>query len=437
MTIDETLGTLAGADVYVVDGVISDIGANLSVPEGTEEIDASRMIVMPGMIETHWHTWTSLMRNLLSPGNEYFAVKRAFVPHMTPEAYYASDMLAFAEALNAGITTIHNYCHHVASPETVEAEMRAHQDSGLRALYTFGHRDGQPNEEPIDFALAEQVMSDWFSGSSPFEGLVDFGYNSRGPHVIGEELYRREMDWAFGNDLMTAVHAGQGRRNFAAKPMKDWGYLGPKTLLVHYVHAEAEDRAVMAEVGASLSYSIQSELRLGSAGGQAQQLVHMFNDDVNVSLSFDGNTLAQIDMFEQMATAWYMGIPFNGSSTEGLKPLDFPDVLRMGTINGAKALGIADKTGSLTVGKRADIVLLRADDLNMVPNGFVDGMLARSARAANVDTVIVDGRIMKRDGKIVGLDIDRIREDVARATFDVRKEIGDIYMPESTTAPTY
>lgn len=437
LTVDDALGNIEGADIHVKDGTIAAIGPNLAVPEGIEEIDASRMIVMPGLIETHWHIWTSLMRNLLAPGYEYFPVKRAFVPLMTPEAYYASDMLAMAEAVNAGITTIHNYCHHVMGPESVEAEMQAHKDGGLRALYTFGHRDGQDKEAPIDMALADRVRGEWFGAGSPFEGLVEFGFNSRGPNSISEELYRREMDWAFSHDMMTAVHCGQSRRNFAATPLKDWGYLGPKTLMVHYVHATPEDRAAMAETGAPLSYSVPSELRLGSAGYQAEQLVHMFNDGITVSLSFDGNTLAQIDMFELMATAWYMGVPFKGTTTEGLEPINFGDAIRMGTINGAKALGIEERTGSLTVGKRADIVLLRADDLNLVPYGFIEGMVARSARAANVDTVIVDGRIMKRGGEIVGLDTGKIREDVARVTHEARKKAGDIFAPTSETVPTY
>nr|WP_244447998.1 amidohydrolase family protein [Neorhizobium vignae] len=180
----------------------------------------------------------------------------------------------------------------------------------------------------------------------------------------------------------------------------------------------------MAETGAPLSYSVHSELRLGNSGYQAQQLVHMFNAGVNVSLSFDANALAPIDMFESMSSAWYMGIPFKGSDTEKSKPINFADVIKMGTINGAKALGIADRTGSLTVGKRADIVLVRADDLNMLPYGRPEGMIGRTARAANVDTVLVDGRVMKRGGKLVGLDVERIKEEAVREAYDLRGRAG-------------
>lgn len=423
VSVDDVIGNVEGADVHVKDGVIVAIGMGLEAP-AAEVIDASKMIVMPGMVDTHFHIWTSIMRNLLAPAFEYFGVKGAFVPHMTAPDFYASDMLAMAESLNAGITTLHNYCHHVVSEETVEAEMRAHQDSGMRALFSFGHKDGLDKETPIDLALAGRVQDKWFGASSPLDGLTTFGINSRGPATLSESLFRQEMDWAFERDLLVAMHAGQGRYSFGVVPMQDWGYLGPKTLIVHFVHAKPEDRAAMAETGASLSYSVHSEFRLGNGGYQAQQLVHMFNDGVNVSLSFDANALAPIDMFEAMSTAWYMGIPYAGTDTEGLNPLNFPDVIKMGTINGAKALGLDGITGSLTVGKRADIVLVRADDLNMVPYGNVEGMIGRTARGANVDTVIADGRIMKRGGELVGLNVGKIKEDAVRSAYDLRKRAG-------------
>jgi 5-methylthioadenosine/S-adenosylhomocysteine deaminase len=411
VTVDDTLGNIEGADVHVKDGVIVAIGKGLEAP-GAELIDASKMIVMPGMIDTHFHIWTN----------------------MTPNDFYASDMLAMAEGINAGVTTLHNYCHHVMSPETVEAEMRAHQDSGMRALFTFGHRDGLEADKTIDLDLAGRVNDQWFGATSPFENVMSFGINSRGPATLSEEIFRKEMDWAFERDLMTTMHAGQNRYSYGVVPLKEWGYLGPKTLIVHFVHAKAEDRAAMVETGASLSYSVHSEWRLGNSGMQAEQLVHMFNDGVNVSLSFDTNSLAPIDMLESMASAWYMGIPYAGGSTEGLNPVNFPDVIKMGTINGARALGLEKVTGSLTVGKRADIVLVRADDLNMVPYGNVEGMIGRTARAGNVDTVLVDGRIMKRGGELVGLNVDKIKEDAVRSAYDLRVRAGGKLAVEGDTA---
>lgn len=424
VTVDDTLGNIEGGDIHVRNGEIVAIGTNLEAP-GAEVIDASRMIVMPGMIDTHFHIWTSIARNMLAPGFEYFGVKGAFVPHMTANDFYASDMLAMAESLNAGVTTLHNYCHHVMSPETVEAEMRAHRDSGMRALFSFGHRDGLEAEKLIDLDLAGRVHDEWFGASSPFENLMSFGINSRGPATLSEEIFRTELDWAFERDLTVAMHAGQGRYSYGVVPLRDWGYLGPKTLIVHFVHAKEEDRVAMAETGAPLSYSVHSEWRLGNGGYQAQQLVQMFNAGVNVSLSFDTNSLAPIDMLESMASAWYMGIPYNGTDTEGLNPVNFPDVIKMGTINGAKALGLDAVTGSLSVGKRADIVLIRADDLNMVPYGNVEGMIGRTARAGNVDTVIADGRIMKRGGQLVGLDVEKVKEDAVRSAYDLRQRAGD------------
>lgn len=424
LTVDPALGNIEGADIHVRNGEIVAIAQNLPDMPGAEIIDASKMIVMPGMVDTHSHLWTSMMRNMMAADFEYFAVKREVVPHVTAADFYASDMLAMAEALNAGITTVHNFCHHVMSQETVEAEMLAHRDSGMRALYTFGHPDGLDSNQLIDLPLAERIHDEWFGAGEPLEGRVAFGMNTRGLHVLSENIFREEMDWAFARGLTVAMHAGQSRRNYSVIPLQEWGYLGPKTIITHFVRAEPEDRAAMVETGAPLSYSIHSELRLGGTGYQPQQLVHMVNDGITVSLSFDGNALAPIDMFESMSTAWYVGIPFDGTDTEGLAPLNFADVIRMGTINGAVALGLGPVTGSLTVGKRADIVLVRATDLNMLPYGNVESMIARTARAANVDTVIADGRIMKRGGNLVGLDVERIKEDFVRSSYDLRMRAG-------------
>lgn len=122
-------------------------------------------------------------------------------------------MLAMAESLNAGITTLHNYCHHFVSEETVEAEMRAHQDSGMRALFSFGHKDGLDKEALIDLELAGWVQAKWFGASSPLDGLTTFGINSRGPATLSESIFRQELDWAFERDL--TVPCMQVRDNIA------------------------------------------------------------------------------------------------------------------------------------------------------------------------------------------------------------------------------
>jgi cytosine/adenosine deaminase-related metal-dependent hydrolase len=138
-----------------------------------------------------------------------------------------------------------------------------------------------------------------------------------------------------------------------------------------------------------------------------------------------------------MRIAWDMAAPKEGTSTEKLAPAKFMQCLQMGTINGARALGLDDVTGSLTPGKRADIILVRADDLNMTPFANVDCVLVRSTTPANVDTVVVDGRIVKRGGRLTGVDVDVVKRAAAASAFAIRQRAGGRLTPTSGVAPAY
>ena len=147
----------------------------------------------------------------------------------------------------------------------------------------------------------------------------------------------------------------------------------------------------------------------------------MLNDGVNVCLSLDANSLAPVNMFEALRLAWSLGIPWQGDETAALKPVSFRQALQMATINGAHALGLGVVTGSISVGKRADVLLVRRDDLNMAPAGDIEAALVTSANTQNLDTVIIDGRVMKRDGRIAGLDIAAIKRDAAESAAAIRR----------------
>lgn len=163
----------------------------------------------------------------------------------------------------------------------------------------------------------------------------------------------------------------------------------------------------------------------------------MIASGVNVCLSFDANSISPVDMFSSMCLAWDLGAPKDGTSTEKLNAVDFRQVIEMATIRGARAMGYDKLLGSLTPGKKADLILVRADDLNMVPFANVDCALVRAANAANVDTVFVDGRLMKRGGKLVGIDTQAVTRAAAMSAHQVRKRAGGAFTPASDTIPTY
>jgi cytosine/adenosine deaminase-related metal-dependent hydrolase len=150
---------------------------------------------------------------------------------------------------------------------------------------------------------------------------------------------------------------------------------------------------------------------------------------VVVSLSFDASSIAPPNMFETMRFTWNMGIPWKGTPTEGLPAVGFREVIEMATLNGAKALGLGDVTGSLTVGKRADVILIRTNDVNVAPLANIETTVVQSATPANVDTVLVDGRIVKRQGKLVAYDVEKVVRDAKASSLRIRTSAGGVLTP--------
>jgi 5-methylthioadenosine/S-adenosylhomocysteine deaminase len=430
VTVDPGLGTLPRADVAVRDGRIEAIGADLSAT-GAEVIDATDMIVMPGFIDTHYHMWSALGRNFTADnGFGYFPAKNATSKLYSADDFYNSVMLGLVELANAGITTVHNWSHNTRTPAHADAELRAHREAMLRARYAYGHVDQMPRNQVLDFTDIDRVKRDYFAGGSAFEGLVTFGVNLRGLSQSDEPTYHKDMAAAVERGLPVAIHASQAPPNVVdAEDYERRGWLGPKLLVCHYIPARDIDAEILARTKTPLSFATLSEFRLGLAGDPRVALLRMRKAGVIVSLSFDATSIAPPNMFETMRFTWNMGIPWRGTPSEGLPPVGYREVIEMATINGAKALGLGDVTGSLTVGKRADIILIRANDINVAPLANIETTVVQSATPANVDTVLADGRIVKRHGKLIAYDVEKVVRDAKASSLRIRTAAGGPLTP--------
>lgn len=427
ITVDAA-GVLPRADVHVNNGRIEAVGPNLNVA-GAETIDATDMIVMPGFIDTHYHMWSALGRNFVGDGFGYFPAKNATSKLFTPEDFYASVMLGLVELANAGITTVHNWSHNTRTPLHADAELRAHRESMLRARYAYGHVDQMPRNEPVSFADVDRVKRDYFSSGTAFEGLVHLGLNLRGVGQSDAPTFLIDMAAGLERKLPIALHASQSPpANIDAEDFEKRGWLGPNLLLCHYVTARDVDAELMAKTKTPLSWATHSEFRLGLAGDPRVALLRMRKAGVTISLSFDASSIAPPNMFETMRFTWNMGIPWRGTQSEPLPEMRFREAIEMATLNGAKALGIGDTTGSIVAGKRADIILIRGNDINIAPVANIEASVVQSATPANVDTVLADGRIVKRGGKLA-YDVDKIVRDAKAAALRIRTLAGGRLAP--------
>jgi 5-methylthioadenosine/S-adenosylhomocysteine deaminase len=421
LTMDPQLGELPIGDVHVVNGKIAAVGANLDAP-GAEALSGANMIAMPGLIETHWHMWGTVARNMAGddPSTGYFPYSRILGDIFTPEDNARGVRLALAEALNGGITTVHNWSHNLLAPSYADAELQAHRDFGGRALFSYGYSRLTQRNQTLPLEDVARVQKQWIP---QLDGLVTLGIASYGPQNNSIEICRKEWGFARRHGIRITCHMGTSRASFEKKhgvrALNDAGLLGPDLLVVHNTYTDAQDLASIARTGTFLSFSPFTELRTGFG---ITPILPTLAAGVKVSLSVDTPILCgSADMFAIMKAIQNIG--------DGSKPSEFAlparRALEMGTIDGARALGLDHVTGSLTPGKRADLILLRTRDINMAPLTDPVRMVVQSAQPSNVELVMVDGRILKRNGRLVSVDIDSIvdnaKETVERIQAEVKK----------------
>src|SRR5690606_38764025 len=201
LTMDPAIGDVPDATIAVVDGEITAVSAGLPerTPPGARVVDGRGLNVLPGFVDTHWHLWNSLLRGTVgdAPGRDYFSVKRGLGPYHEPADFYWAARFALAEAVTAGITTVHNWDHNVRSPEDADVNVRAQLDAGVRGRFSYGPRDSTPADEPMDLDDLRAFVQRWPDRRRG--GLLDIGVALRGPYRTPPQVYRRE--WAVAREL--------------------------------------------------------------------------------------------------------------------------------------------------------------------------------------------------------------------------------------------
>lgn len=396
VSMDVGIGDLQIADVLVRDGRIEAVGPALSAP-GAEVIDMRGRIVMPGFVDTHWHMWNTIARGLDNSTHGPFAKTMAELARVwTPEASSLSVRLACAEAVQSGITTVNNWAHHIKTPEFADAELAAQRASGLRGRFSFGYAQSLRPDELMDLKALEALRASEFGGATG--GLVSLGVATRGPDRSEEKIWRREFETVRALGLPLTSHVASDRAS-AAKGniaiMARDRFLGPDVQIVHATQASRRDFELMREAGSPLSISPWTELEVGY-GLPALNL--MAASGVEMGLSVDNMVLAgQANMFDVMR----LTVDLAAGQAEQQAILSKRKVVEWATIGGARGLGLGSVTGSLTPGKRADIIAIDRNALNTSPVSDVSFLLTHAARPGDVDLVMIDGILHKRDKRLV------------------------------------
>ena len=425
VTMDPKLADIPIGDVHVRNGALVAVGPNLKAP-GAEEIDGRNRIACPGFVDTHFHLWGSFARGVVADGDfDYFPVMSRLGPVMTPDDAYNSAKLGIAEAVNSGLTTIHDWSHNIISGAYADADLRALRDCGIRARFSYGYSRNlqQKPKETADFDDIARVKREWFGPTN--DGLLTMGFASRGAGDTPPEVYRKEWEFARSLGLPITQHAGRSLAEIKRFRRIEMLYkdklLGPDVQLIHTYSASAEERGMIAETKSHVSIAPFTASRLASG---LPYLGDLLKRGVQCSLSVDTTTVGgNADMFSIMR----LMLQLNHLRSMDVMEVQPRRILELATIDGAKDLGIADRTGSLTPGKRADLILVRTNDLNVAP--FINPalLLVQQAQPFNVDTVVIDGRILKHKGELVALDSEEVIRKAAESFHAARKRAGGPY----------
>ncbi|MEV6599309.1 amidohydrolase family protein [Actinoplanes sp. NPDC051346] len=372
------------ADVLVDGGEIIAVGA-FPATDAAEVIDADGLVVAPGLVDGHRHVWQAPLRGIgadMTLPDYLVTVLGRALPAYSPHDAHLATLLGAAEALDAGITTIFDWSNATRTPEHTDAVLDAYATAGVRAVVAHGNPDDERDVRRL----------------AGLRGRVTGALAILGTEYGPWDDAVRQIELARELGLVASMHAGGGPAS-PLRRMDEAGLLGPHLQLVHLNALTGEDAKLLVDRGvgvivtpvveATMGHGASSFSRFADAGGRA-------------GLGTDVVVNAPPDLFEPMRDTLRSHRAHNGTTHPA------GAILAAATIDSANAAGVGDIVGTVTPGKRADLILL-GGLTHLLDTGDLAGAVVTTLGPADVHTVLVDGRVVKRDGRLVGLDLAGLR----------------------------
>jgi cytosine/adenosine deaminase-related metal-dependent hydrolase len=426
LTMDDAHTILADADVLVTGDRIAAVGPRLEAPDGALEIDASGGIVMPGMIDTHRHMWQTAMRAYGADWTltQYFVWN--YLEHgrkFRPEDIAAGNSVSAWEALEAGVTTSVDWSHNLHTPDHAEAAVDALRAVPGRFVLAYGNIQAGPWEWTADPALRSffdrHTADDMLGFQIAFDVTGDPAFPEKAAFEVAREL-----------GLAVTTHAGVwgATNDDGIRLMHENGFMTPETIYVHAATLSTDSYQRIAATGGTISVSTESEQ---SAGQGYPPTWQVRRHGIPVALSMDTSVWWSGDLFSAMRTTLgadrareHLEAHVKGETVTHHK-LRAEHVVDWATRGGARALG-RDDLGILQPGKKADVVLIK-NDASPVSFPLVNpyGHVAFQAQRGDVHTVLVNGRVVKHENRLVGADLAAVRGAVEATVGYLRSELGE------------
>jgi cytosine/adenosine deaminase-related metal-dependent hydrolase len=425
ITMDEGLGELGGGDVLIEGAKIADVAPRIDV-EDAEIVDVSGHVVMPGFVDTHRHTWQTPFRGVCADWTleDYFrGIRMSISPNCSAEDIYAGNYVGALEALEAGVTTILDFSHCNNTPEHADGALQGLRDSGVRAMFAYGYYPA-PAAEPVftehrqRLADARRIREQELSSD---DALITMGVALTEVGLLPFDQTIDEARSARELGVPSVLHTGCNWGSLVTEGIPELdhhGLLGSDQVHVHCNTLDDRDFRRLADNRCKISSSPETEIQMGMGHPVIRRALEF---GMRPSLSCDVISSNSGDMFSQMR----LGLQFErcmrndsfNARNEMPEPLDLTvrDAIRWGTSNGAHAMGLEHRVGSLIPGKQADVIVIGGRRLNMAPMADPVGCVVAQANPSNVRHVLVAGNFRKRDGEMVGIDLDRALELVQAA----------------------
>ncbi|WP_406358091.1 amidohydrolase family protein [Streptomyces sp. NBC_00658] len=419
VTMDPELGILHNSDLLVEGDAIAAIGPNLGA-DGAVVVDASGTILAPGLVDTHRHAWEAQLRRIMPDvddlGGYVMATLAGYATVYRPQDMYIGTKLAALTAIDSGITTMLDFSHNSRTREHSDAAIEALRDTGIRGVHaSMGPHFGEWDRQwPADLT---RLKDEYFSSSD--DQLLTLRMATlatdeiAGPTLAyGPELARTAADLGIG----VSVDAVFGTSSSEA--VLSWakhGILGPDVTLIHATGLTTEAWKAMGESGTTVALAPTSDAQIGleTAIPAVDEALAV---GIRPGLSIDVEVALASDMFTQMRAllAIQRMRAVNAAYGTGgdLSRITTHDVLDFATLQGARTNGLGDVTGSLTPGKKADLLVVQAEDLNNMPLNDPIGTLVLGSDARNISAVLVNGRPRKWNGQVLDVDLPALRAEV-------------------------
>ena len=426
LTMDDRLGDLPVGDVLVDGDRIAAVAPTVDAPDA-RVLDVSGRIVLPGFVDTHRHTWETQLRSLCADwtlGDYALGVRFAVSPHYEPDDVFVGNQVGALEALDAGVTTLLDFSHIMKTPEHADAAIHGLERAGIRALFCYGFfpvpGDGGFPDHAARLADFERVAH-----ANPGGDLITVGAAMTEIPVVSPDDRLGEVRTARGAGARQVLHttgrnleSGRFTRFFAAH-----GLLGDDQVHVHCNHMDDDEWRALADAGAKISISPETELNMGMG---SPVLAECRRYGLKPTLSCDIVALCSGDLFTQMrlALAYARFVDNAEAVAEDQLPerLTYTarDALEWATINGAEALGWGDRIGSVTPGKQADLLVLGgSQSFTQHPRADAAGTVVFQSGPADVELVLVAGRVRKAGGALVGVDRARLLDEADRSAASI------------------